>query len=56
MSLLDAALVLLQDGCPEAGWYQCSLEEDYTDGICERCWMNYLFAVANHRTTERKRP
>lgn len=48
VSVFDCALQILHDGCPfHRKAYLCDQQEDYDDGMCERCWTNYLFDVAN---------
>lgn len=46
--LLRAGLDLLYDRCPrDKDAYMCKRAEDYDDEICTRCWVAFLFQVAN---------
>lgn len=49
--LLRASLRCLRDECPDRNEFMlCQKNEDYCDGICEECWRQYLYAVANGET------
>jgi hypothetical protein len=46
--LLRAGLDILYDFCPrDEDAYLCRKSEEYDDGICTRCWEQYLFQTAN---------
>lgn len=46
--LLDCALSILDDGCPaDPDRYICQESDFYDETACHRCWVKYLFAVAN---------
>lgn len=48
VTLLQAALILLEDGCPpERRAYYCAHTEDFDETLCARCWSCYLYSLAN---------
>lgn len=50
LSLLDAALVCLADGCPiERNMQLCMMQDEYDDECCVRCWRAYLWWIADGR-------
>lgn len=54
--LFEAANTIILDGCPSnpETWF-CRKTEDYDEGVCTRCWCNYLLRVLNgaERTREK---
>lgn len=51
--LSECGLLILQDTCPpNPERYICKESEDYDETACERCWRNYLFAVASGKIPE----
>lgn len=48
--LLQAALMCAHDECPpETAMQLCGMSEDYWDGCCIECWVQYLYWVYNGR-------
>ena len=46
--LLDCALLILEDGCPEdPDRYLCREQDFFDETACHRCWEKYLYDVAN---------
>lgn len=51
--LLKCGLLILQDACPpNPERYICKESEDFDETACQRCWEQYLFAVASGRIQE----
>jgi len=51
--LLKCGLLILQDARPpNPERYICKESEDFDETACQRCWEQYLFAVANGRIQE----
>lgn len=50
-ALWDCIETILGDGCPGIPNHQlCRESEDYDDGICVRCWENYVMDIRNGQT------